>query len=136
MPTGGISSMTQEEALLSRMSSTQLEKLLEQKCVDYGLEGKTFEVAELPGSLCSMFCVAYGMKIAHTDVVVRDGIAGKVRLCALEGPRLFLIVEVWLLVGSPLQLHWAKRYRTAGAQLEAWPVDELELALAWYPGIA
>ena len=74
------------------------------------------------------------MEISIGDVVFRGAVAGEVPLCASEGPRCFAIVQVLHEVsivtsyrGRVYSLRWQRT-----SDREAWPAEELELAIAWH----
>ena len=64
------------------------------------------------------------MDISIGDVVTRNGIPARVTACAVEDDY-FVLVEVWHATGV------AQRWRPTD-DVQAWKVEELELAAAWY----
>ena len=70
-----------------------------------------------------------GMTIAARDVVLRDGVAGRIIACAEDRGDLFLLVQVWASM-AVITPH-SQRWRTTGVA-QAWPVEQITQAVAWY----
>ena len=99
-----------------------------------GLAGPTAPLQGYPGSLAAKNMNFCGMAISVGDVVFRGEVAGEVTVCASEGHRIFAIVQVWREVGvvtAYMGKVYSRRWQRMDVQ-EAWPAEELELAVASY----
>jgi len=89
-----------------------------------GLIGPTAPLQGFPFATIANRMRFCGMYISIGDVVTRNGIPARVTACAVEDDY-FVLVEVWLATGV------AQRWRPTD-DVQAWKVEELELAAAWY----
>ena len=90
-----------------------------------GLIGPTAPLQEIPLATIATGVRFCGMDISIGDVVTRNAIPARVTACAAEGDSYFVLVEVWHATGV------AQRWRPTD-DVQAWPMEEVELAAAWY----
>ena len=116
-----------EESCLSSLINAHILSLQKHKFCDT-LVGHT---SRLPGSAVPMSdqMVVKGMTTTVGDIVILDGVAGKVCACARDGDEFFALVNIFVHI-SVVTAH-SDRWR-AGDRIEAWPADALLSASAWY----
>ena len=87
--------------------------------------------SRLPGTAVPISdqMVVKGAATTVGDIVMLDGVAGKVCACARDGDDYFALVHVFVRI-SVVTTH-SDRWR-AGDRIEAWPADALLSASAWY----
>ena len=91
--------------------------------------GRKVPLRGFPGCLAASEMNYAGMTIAARDVVLRDGVAGRIIACAEDRGDLFLLVQVWASM-AVITPH-SQRWRTTGVA-QAWPVEQITQAVAWY----
>ena len=119
---------TFEQSLLKFAMARQI-AALNAHAATHGLTGRTAPLRGFPAARAAAAMLYCGMALASGDVVFRDSVAGEVTLCATEGGRGFVIVEVWREV-AVVTAH-SRKWQKTGSQ-EAWPVEDLEQSAAWY----
>ena len=105
----------------------QIERLKDKQFC--GLAGRKVPLRGFPGCLAAKEMNYAGMTIAARDVVLRDGIAGRIIACAADQSDLFLLVQVWASMEA-ITPH-SRRWRTTDVA-QAWPVEQIIQAVAWY----
>ena len=105
----------------------QIERLKDKQF--FGLVGRKVPLRGFPGCLAAKEMNYAGMTIAARDVVLRDGVAGRIIACAEDQSDLFLLVQVWASMAA-ITPH-SRRWRTTDV-VQAWPVEQIIQAVAWY----
>ena len=82
-----------------------------------------------PGAFAGSKIKFEGMTICIGDVVWRNRCAAKVIACAEEDDDLYVLVQVW--AHHEIVTAYSGRWR-ATAVSEAWPVEEITVAFAWF----
>ncbi len=117
-----------ETSLLRNCMARQIKALNDHAAV-YGLVGKTAPLDACPGATAAQDMRFCGMRLASGDVVLRAGVAGEITLCATEGDRCFVIVNVWSEAG--VVTAYSRRWQKTDSH-QAWPAEDVEPCLAWY----
>lgn len=117
-----------ERSVLASAITSQYRVLCDESLSTFGLRGST---ARLPGTLAVVAdCLeSNGNRISVDDIVFNGDRAGSVRACASEANSLYIVVELMNKVAD-VSAHSA-RWQPSGL-VEVWPVEPVELALAWY----
>ena len=105
----------------------QIERLKDKQFC--GLVGTKVRLRGFPGCLAAKEMNYAGMTIAARDVVLRDGVAGRIIACAEDQGDLFLLVQVWASMAA-ITPH-SRRWRTTD-EVQAWPAQHIIQAVAWY----
>ena len=105
----------------------QIERLKDKQF--FGLVGRKVPLRGFPGCFAAKEMNYAGMTIAARDVVLRDGIAGRIIACAADQSDLFLLVQVWASMEA-ITPH-SRRWRTTD-EVQAWPAQHIIQAVAWY----
>ena len=95
----------------------QIERLKDKQF--FGLVGRKVPLRGFPGCLAAKEMNYAGMTIAARDVVLRDGVAGRIIACAEDQSDLAAITP------------HSRRWRTTDV-VQAWPVEQIIQAVAWY----
>ena len=90
-----------------------------------GLIGPTSPLQGFPLATIATRMRFCSMDISIGDVVTQNAIPARVTACAVEDDSYFVLVEVWHATGV------VQRWRPTD-DVQAWPVEGIELALAWY----
>jgi len=93
-----------------------------------GLLGRTSALPELAGAVVADRMEFYSIEVAVDDVVSRSGDIGIVVACCQSGPRLFALVKR---CGVAENISDHSKVCALGHAVEAWPVSEFRLCLAW-----
>ena len=116
-----------EGSLLRGSMLRQIERLKDTQF--FGLVGRKVPLRGFPGCLAAKEMNYAGMTIAARDVVLRDGVAGRIIACAEDQSDLFLLVQVWASMAA-ITPH-SRRWRTTDV-VQVWPVEQIIQAVAWY----
>lgn len=121
---------TFELSVLSGVTNEAFSRAANTRDIRGSLGGKTAELPGAPGVFVADRVEHCGLKISSKDVVFRGEQAGSVIACISEGLDLFVVADVWVrrAVVSRNSTTWS-----SGGTRELWPVQQLELAVAWYP---
>ena len=118
---------TFEQSCLSSLINAHISSLEKHKFGDT-LVGRTSRLQGIPVPISDQM-ICKGATTTVGDIVMLDGLAGKVCACARDGDDYFALVHVFVRI-SVVTTH-SDRWR-AGDRLEAWPADALLSASAWY----
>jgi len=121
---------TFELSVLSGVTNEAFSRAATASAIAGGLCGKTAELPGAPGIFVADRMEYRGLKVSSKDVVFRGEQCGYVIACVCEGLDLFAVADVWACRAAVS--HNSATWSPAGTR-ELWPVQQLELATAWYP---